>query len=78
MNGTGEDRERRRAADDEREHIRRAFPAEFNDGAKRGFRGDKLYPPGFLEWPLDRRNAWYAGFNKGYSDRKKREGLDGR
>ena len=54
-----------------RQRIKLAYPDEFNDGAKRAFTGDKLYPPGFLKWPLERRNAWYAGFNKGYSDRKR-------
>ena len=54
-------------------------PREFADGAKRAFSGNRLYPPGFKDWPLDRRNAWFAGWNKGYVDRKKREGAgDGR
>ena len=65
MNGTGEDRERRKQAEVERERIRLAYPAEFNDGAKRAFEGSALYPPGFRDWPLERRNAWFAGFNLG-------------
>ena len=75
MTPLGQDRERIAAA--ERERIRQAFPDEFADGAKRGFKGDPLYPHGFTTWPLDRRNAWFAGFNKGYSDRKRGAG-DGR
>jgi hypothetical protein len=63
VNGTGEDRERAAA---ERERIRRAYPKEFNEGAKRAFEGSGLYPPGFHDWPLERRNAWFAGFNFGY------------
>lgn len=56
---------------DERERIRRAYPAEFADGAKRAYRGDTLYPSGFHQWPLDRRNAWWTGANLGYCDRQK-------
>jgi hypothetical protein len=71
MSALGQDRERIAAAERERQRIKLAYPDEFNDGAKRAFTGDKLYPQGFLKWPLQRRNAWYAGFNKGYSDRKR-------
>jgi hypothetical protein len=74
MTPLGQDRER--LAAEERERIRRAFPQEFADGAKRAFSGDKLYPFGFLGWTLDRRNAWFAGFNKGYFDRKRAESGD--
>ena len=56
-------------AHQERERIKLAYPEEFNDGAKRAFTGDKLYPPGFAAWPLEKRNAWFAGFNVGYCDR---------
>ena len=28
------------------------------------------YPPGFHSWPLEKRNGWYAAFNR---DRLKRE-----
>jgi hypothetical protein len=40
-------------------------------GAKRGFEGERQgsYPPGFARWPLDKRNAWWSGFNRGYHDR---------
>jgi hypothetical protein len=63
---------------EERGQISRAFPAEFADGAKRGFTGNRLYPRRFKDWPLERRNAWFAGFNVGYLDRKRAEGGDGR
>jgi hypothetical protein len=60
----------------EREDIRAAFPAEYNDGARCGFlwksEGQRElggYPKGFNSWPLARRNAWYAGFNRGNCDR---------
>jgi hypothetical protein len=80
VSGTGEDRDlRARQVEAERERIRAAFPEEYADGARRAFSGNKLYPRGFNGWPLDRRNAWFAGWNKGYVDRKKREGAgDGR
>jgi len=60
----------------ERERIRKAHPAEFNDGVKRAFAGDPNYPAGFTAWPLDRRNAWFAGFNIGYVYRKSRRAPD--
>jgi hypothetical protein len=52
------------------------LPAEFRDGARCGFlqreegpRDPGGYPRGFHRWPLERRNAWFAGFNVGYHDR---------
>ena len=54
----------------------RRWPDEFRDGARRGFllrfdadREKGGYPRGFLLWPLERRNAWFAGFNRGFHDR---------
>ena len=53
-------------------YYRGRFPMEWDDGLKLGMghgpagqreRGD--YPKGFHDWPLDRRNAWFAGFNVG-------------
>jgi hypothetical protein len=56
--------------------LRSRWPDEFKDGARCAFlrRYDGKcekggYPLGFHPWPLDRRNAWCAGFNKGYHDR---------
>jgi hypothetical protein len=56
--------------------LRDRWPAEFNDGTRCAFLqrydGDREkggYPRGFHRWPLDRRNAWYAGFNRGRCDR---------
>ena len=75
MSAFGQDRDlRRQAAEQERERIRLAFPTEFNDGAKRAFEGSALYPAGFHDWPLDRRNAWFSGFNFGYHYRKREGG----
>jgi hypothetical protein len=55
----------------ERDSLRERWPAEFSDGARRAYSGDGLYPTGFVAWPLDKRNAWFAGFNVGYRDRQK-------
>jgi hypothetical protein len=48
------------------------FPGEFERGYKSGFTGEDEatcdqggYPFGFHNWTLDRRNAWWAGFNQG-------------
>jgi hypothetical protein len=76
VNETSQDRERIAAG--ERESIKRADPDEFRDGARRAFQGVKRYPRGFTDWPLDRRNAWFAGFNVGYCDRHGGEPRDGR
>jgi hypothetical protein len=52
------------------------WPPEFRDGVRCGFlqkrdgvRDSGGYPPGFNHWPLERRNAWFAGFNVGLHDR---------
>jgi hypothetical protein len=56
--------------------LRSRWPDEFKDGARCAFlrrydgkREKGGYPLGFRRWPLDRRNAWFAGSNKGYHDR---------
>jgi hypothetical protein len=63
-------------AADEVEMIRKAWPAEFRDGARCGFlyrfdgeRERGGYPRGFRAWELSQRNAWFAGFNVGFHDR---------
>jgi hypothetical protein len=66
---TESDQERPSVAE-ERERLFRAYPEEYNDGARRAYAGNKRYPRGFTEWPLERRNAWFAGWNVGYCDRK--------
>ena len=54
------------------------WPSEFRDGARCGFlqlhegpRDPGGYPPGFHHWQLERRNAWFAGFNVGFHDRSR-------
>ena len=56
--------------------LRDRWPNEFRDGARCGFLGRTDgaretggYPSGFHGWPLDRRNAWFSGFNRGRLDR---------
>ena len=63
-------------AEDEVARLRQRWPEEFRDGARCGFllrfdgeREKGGYPRGFHLWPFERRNAWFAGFNRGYHDR---------
>jgi hypothetical protein len=49
-----------------------AFPDEFRHGFRAAFlqKSDEPYdrggyPIAFHGWPLNRRNAWWCGFNKG-------------
>lgn len=57
---------------DEVDLIRARWRTAWEKGARIGFEGERAggsYPQGFHDWPLDRRNAWYSGFNRGYHDR---------
>jgi hypothetical protein len=59
-------------AEQELASLMRRWPEEFQGGARcallgRSEAGER--PRGFLAWPLERRNAWYAGFNQGFSKR---------
>jgi hypothetical protein len=52
------------------------WPEEFRLGYRFGRFGktdppcDRAgYPQGFHGWPLDRRNAWWCGLNRGWVDR---------
>lgn len=56
--------------------LRKAWPAEFDDGARCAFAlnfpGEREaggYPKGFHTWPLAQRDAWFCGYNKGRCDR---------
>lgn len=71
------------SAEADRAAIRARWPAELDDGARCGFlqkfdgqREPGGYPRGFHTWPLERRNAWYAGLNKGGVDRKAAAGKE--
>jgi hypothetical protein len=64
------------SAHDELARSRASWRGEFRDGARCGFlqrydgeREAGGYPRGFHRWPLDRRNAGFAGFNVGFHDR---------
>jgi hypothetical protein len=63
-------------AEAQRERIKRIWSTDFDDGVRCGllrkFEGERErggYPKGFRQWPLDRRNAWFAGFNIGHCKR---------
>jgi hypothetical protein len=65
------------SVDAERARLKRAWPDEFADGERRAFlhrhegeREEGGYPLGFHRWPLERRNAWYCGFNFGLIERR--------
>jgi hypothetical protein len=67
-------------AEVERDRLRAKWPDEYNDGVRCGYgkppAGERLkggYPVGFSSWELERRNAWWAGFNEGYVWRKREE-----
>jgi hypothetical protein len=56
--------------------LREQWPREWRDGARMAFlrpvadeREPGGYPRGFHAWPLDRRNAWWSGYSRGYHDR---------
>lgn len=58
------------------ERLANLWPKEFRLGCRFGFLGkadppcDRAgYPAGFHAWPLDRRNAWWCGWNNGRCDR---------
>jgi hypothetical protein len=61
---------------DDADRIRQRWPHEFRDAARCAFlhrfdgeREKGGYPAGFHLWPLERRNAWFAGSNRGFHDR---------
>jgi hypothetical protein len=58
-----------------RNELRRKWQDAFDDGARCAFtktypgpREPGGYPPGFHDWPLEKRNVWFAGFNLGLID----------
>jgi hypothetical protein len=69
---------RTRSHSDELEFLRSRWPNECTDGAScallqeyPGARERAGYPKGFHDWPLERRNAWFAGYNYGFHERIK-------
>ena len=70
-------------AENERAAFREQWKTAFDDGVRCGFlqkfegaREPGGYPKEFHDWPLARRNAWFAGFNKGSVERKKEGALN--
>lgn len=65
-------------ADAERARLKRAWPDEFADSERCAFlkrfdgkREPGGYPLGFHQWALERRNAWYCGYNFGLLERQR-------
>jgi hypothetical protein len=58
---------------EERAMLRARWRSAWEHGARVGFEGERRqggsYPQGFARWPLDQKNAWYSGFNRGFHDR---------
>ena len=65
------------SAEAEREQLERAWPAEFGAGVRAAFSFFPAehepggYPRGFHRWPLERRDAYFAGFNLGFCERRR-------
>jgi hypothetical protein len=66
------------AADAERARLKRAWPDAFRDGERCGFlqeypgpREKGGYPRGFHQWPIEKRNSWFCGFNLGFVERQR-------
>jgi hypothetical protein len=77
---SGDDLRRERARR-EIERLASAWPDEYRLGYRFSRQGkadppcDRAgYPEGFHSWPLDRRNAWWAGWNRGYQARNEGAG----
>jgi hypothetical protein len=65
-------------ARNQRRALQHAWPAEFKDGVRCGLspepdetppRERGGYPVKFHSWPLEARNAWFCGWNVGYTKR---------
>jgi hypothetical protein len=66
------------APEAERERLKQAWPDTFRDAARCAFLGKAEgererggYPRGLFGWPLERRNAWFCGYNVGLLDRQR-------
>jgi hypothetical protein len=66
----------------ERKRWRAAYPDEFDHGFEIGFFGKAKsgrdpaggdYPLGFHGWSIERKNAWFCGFNLGYVKRRRND-----
>jgi len=61
-----------------RDDLLKRYPLEFESGYLQGFTGEDAtaYPDGFHSWALERRNAFFAGWNLGYVERDDEGGSD--
>ena|GEM_PF-7010375 len=61
-----------------RDDLLKRYPLEFESGYFQGFTGEDAtaYPDGFHSWVLERRNAFFAGWNLGYVERDDEGGSD--
>lgn len=57
--------------------LRGKYPDAFDDGVRSGLglpvkapREPGGYPLHFHQWPLEKRNAWFAGYNRGHVERE--------
>jgi hypothetical protein len=67
------------SAERERADLKANHPAAFREGMRLGLgltlkaeREPGGYPKGFHGWPLEKRNAWFAGFNIGRIEHARR------
>jgi hypothetical protein len=67
--------------EEERAALCAKFPDEFEHGYRTGYLGENQppcdsagYMIGHHTWPLGRKNAWFAGFNLGHTEREAGDG----
>ena len=61
-------------AEAERARLEERWPQEYRLGYRFGFlsKADRNgYPLGLHQWPLDRKNAWWCGWNAGRNERNR-------
>ena len=66
--------ERIARAQRERDRLHRTHPEAYADGERRAREHDASYPPDFTNWPLDERNAWFAGWHLAFLERQRVKG----
>ena len=73
MTPLGTDRERIVAAERERQRIKRAYPEEIHRRRAARLHRQSALSVRFFLLAARGRNAWFAGWNVGYCDRKRGE-----
>lgn len=56
-----------------RKGISDKFPDEYAAGVRDGVACGLDYPPGFIQWTVERRDAYFAGYNFGRCERLESE-----